>query len=280
MSRVLVTGAGGKTGRALLAAVRERGVTARAFVRDPDRVADVDVEVAIGDQRDVDSLVAALDGVDAVYAIAPNVSSHEVEMGRAVVAACQRAPVDRLVFHSVVHPQLTAMPHHADKARVEEHVIESGLAWTVLQPNAYLQNLAGYLADLRAGRYLVPYATDRPIAMVDLRDVAEVAAACLVDNVGVHATFELSGPEAVTPTDVARVASAVLGREVVAQRQEPDDWAGANVHLDDEPRRRLHAMFAHYDRHGSPGDATVLTCLLGRAPRDLRAYLTELSAAS
>lgn len=295
--RVLVTGAGGKTGRAVVDALTARGAGVRALVRDPDRHAALsvessdrpadgirrreapdrrrDVEVVRGDQRVVDDLVAALEGCAAVYAIAPNVSPHERAMARAVVEACGTAGVTRLVFHSVIHPQLSAMPHHADKAAAEESVITSGLDWTILQPNAYLQNLAGYAALLRAGTYRVPYATDRGLAMVDLRDVASVAAGCLLDGRGVHGCFELSGPDEVSPDDVARVAGAILGTEVLAERWDPGAWVDAQE-VSDAARYRLHAMFVHYDRHGSPGDATVLGLLLGHRPSTLTSYLGEL----
>jgi NAD(P)H dehydrogenase (quinone) len=283
--RVLVTGAGGKTGRAVIAALGRRGVGARAFVRSPDRIAELvetshlDVEVATGDQRATADLTGALEGVTAVYAIAPNVSPDEVTMGRAAIDACRRAGVERLVFHSVVHPQLTAMAHHTDKGRVEELLVGSGLDWTILQPNAYLQNLAAYVDALRGGRYEVPYRVDAGLAMVDLDDVAEVAARCLVEGLGVHASFELSGPAEVTPNEVAAVAAELLGRPVTATRLDPDGWATtAGADLPTETRARLHAMFRDYDAHGSPGDATVLTALLGRPPRDLRQVLSELLA--
>jgi NAD(P)H dehydrogenase (quinone) len=277
---VLVTGAGGKTGRAVMQALARHGARPRAFVRDAAKVADLDVEVAVGDQRRVDDLVAALGGADAVYAIAPNVSAHEVEMGEAIVTACQRAGVTRLVFHSVIHPQLTAMPHHTDKGRVEERVIASGLDWTILQPNAYLQNIGAQVAALRDGTYRTPYAVDAGLAMVDLADVAEVAARALVDDLGVHATFELSGPDEVTGQQVAAVAAELLGRPVVAERLSPATWAAENAGLPDVARERLLAMFTDYDRHGSPGDATVLTALLGRPPRGLRDVLRDLLAAA
>ncbi len=276
---MLVTGAGGKTGRALVGALVARGARVRAVVRSPGRHADLqadDVDLVAADQRDVAALTAALEGCDAAYAIAPNVSEHEIEMGAAIAEAAARAGVTRLVYHSVIHPQLRAMPHHADKGRVEELVIESGTDWTILQPNAYLQNLGGYLDRLRDGVYPVPYATDRGSAMVDLDEVAEVAARCLLDDVGVHATFELSGPAEVTPEDVAAAAGRRLSLEVVARRQDPDDWAAANTSLPAVTRERLHAMFRHYDQHGSTGDATVLRALLGREPRGLDDVLAEL----
>jgi NAD(P)H dehydrogenase (quinone) len=276
--RVLVTGAGGKTGRAVTAALRRHGARPRGLFRDTDRELPRHVEVAVGDQRRVDDLVAALDGVHAVYAIAPNVSPHEVEMGEAIVTACRRAGVRRLAFHSVIHPQLTAMPHHTDKGRVEELLVGSDLDWTILQPNAYLQNVAGSLEDLRAGTYRVPYATDARLAMVDLEDVAKVAARVLVEGTGVHGTFELSGPEEVTGARVAEVAAELLGRPVVAERLAPEDWAAQKGDLPDVTRERLLAMFTAYDRSGSPGDATVLAALLGRPAGTLHRVLTELLA--
>jgi len=278
--RVLVTGAGGRTGRTVLTALTDRGADAVALVRGPGRVDDLDIEAVHGDQLQVGDLVAALDGVDAVYAVNPNMSPHELAMTRALLDACRRAGVQRLVQHSVVHPQLAAMPHHADKARAEELVVESGLAWTILQPNAYLQNLDGSTGDLRAGRYRVPYSPDAASAMVDLHDVADVAARCLVDDLAVHATLELSGPAEVSPTDVVATATDLLGHAVEVEQVDPDAHARA-IRGEDDPEgaARMAAMFRHYDSHGSPGDATVLTALLGRPPTDLRTHLARLLTA-
>jgi uncharacterized protein YbjT (DUF2867 family) len=201
---VLVTGAGGKTGAAVLAALRARGARTVGLVRSDHHPAPAADEVVVGDQRDPAVLDRAMADVEAVYAVAPNLSPDELGMASAVVAACERAGVRRLVLHSVVHPQLRTMPHHADKARAEEVVVTSGLAWTVLQPNAYLQNLAAYVPGMREGVLRVPYAVDRVLASVDLADVAAVAARVLLEDVGVHGTFELSGPAEDTPIDVGR----------------------------------------------------------------------------
>lgn len=281
--RVVVTGAGGKTGRAVLAAVRARGAAATGVVRTPDHAARLPegVDAVVGDQRDAALLARALEGADAVHLIAPNMSPDDVAMAEAAVAACAVAGVRRAVLHSVVHPQLTAMPHHADKARAEEVLLASDVAWTLLQPNAYVQNLLGDPGSLRAGRLAVPYDVDARSALVDLADVAEVASRCLLDGLGVHATFELSGPAEVSARDVAAAAATALGRGVTAERLDPEEWvAGAAPAgpAGEERRRRLLAMVRHYDRHGSPGDATVLRALLGREPTAMPAVVARVLA--
>lgn len=280
MRRVLVTGAGGKTGAAVLAALAAAGARTVALVRSdrpPSLVAD---ERVVGDQRDVDVLARAMVGVDATYAIAPNLSPDEVAMTRAALEACDRSGVRRFVLHSVVHPQLRTMPHHADKGRAEELVIESGLDWTILQPNAYLQNLAAYVKGMTAGLLRVPYAVGPGHALVDLRDVAAVAASALLDDLGVHATFELSGPRECSMVDVAAEASRIRGHAVEVERVDPDEHVAGLPGLDPERRSRLVAMLRHYDLHGSPGDATVLRGLLGREPGGLGEVLDLLLGAT
>jgi NAD(P)H dehydrogenase (quinone) len=285
-TRVLVTGAGGKTGLAILRALTSRGIPACGLVRDPTAAARVvevtgDADAAVqGDQRDVDDLRRALTGCDAVYAIAPNMTPHEVEMAAALLAAARHSGVRRLVYHSVVDPDEPAMPHHADKAEVEAMLAaDDHLAWTVLRPNAYAQNLAGYLDGMRAGLIEVPYATDRVSAFVDLQDVAVVAADVLGAGSEVGAHLELSGPELVSTDDVATMATTLLDHPVQARRIEVDTWASGAGHLSAETRHRLGAMFRHYDRFGSPGDPTTLRRLLGREPGRVLDVLARLLGA-
>ena len=267
---VLVTGAAGKTGRAVIAALRARGAPVRALVHRAEqtgvvREAGAD-EVVVGDQRDVTTLTDALSGTACVYAIAPNMHPDEVAMGEALVAACRRAGVGRLVYHSVINPHASAMPHHHDKLTVEEHLLESGLVPTVLRPNAYHENVLGYLDEMLAtGRYTVPYGVTRPLWSVALDDVAVLAARVCTEDGHAHATYDLSGPDGVTAADVARTVGMLTGRPVLARPLAPDDWADERG-LTGETRRRLTAMAAHYDAHGSPGNPRVLRCLLDRVP--------------
>lgn len=249
---IAVVGAHGKTGRAVVTTLRARGVRPLALVRRPSG-ADGERVMDLLDER---SVARALDGVSVLYHLAPNVHPAEEAIGAAVVDAAAAAGVGRLVFHSVLHPQVSAMPHHWAKLRVEERVVESGLAWTVLQPAAYLQNLA-----VDGGALRVPYDLDAPFSLVDLADVAEAAAVVLTEDGHACATYELAGPRAVTVREMA----AALG--VRPERVDAADWLAARD-LSPYAREALAAMFAHYDRHGLVGNPRVLAGLLGRPPRD------------
>ena len=108
----------------------------RALVRRAESGAAVKVmgaaEVAIGSFQDSAALARAAAGARAIYHICPNVSRDELAFACAVVAAAQAQGVARFVYHSVLHPQVEAMPHHWAKMRVEEMLFASGLALTIL----------------------------------------------------------------------------------------------------------------------------------------------------
>lgn len=240
-ARVAVVGGTGKTGRFVTAALRARGVEA----------------TPLGRSAWID-MVGALVGCGAAYVIAPNMHADEAGYVESVAQAAQRAGVPRLVLHSVASPYLPAMPHHIGKARAEDVVRRSGLAWTILQPGAYLQNLPRGGSTIR-----VAYRPDAPFGFADLGDLAEVAANVLLEDGHDGATYELASFRA-TVADVAAAAGADL--EVVT----PDEWCAAEgAGLEPRVREWLLAMFAYYDRFGLPVGTLPMTTLLGRPPTGL-----------
>ena len=153
---ILVTGASGKTGRAVVRALVARGAAVRALVYRPAQVQPLRElgarQVIAGDMRDRPTVERAAQGVRALYHICPNMSPDEFIIGRTVVGAARSAGLSHIVYHSVLHPQTEAMPHHWAKLRVEEHLFECGLPYTILQPAAYMQNiLAGWRSILEDG---------------------------------------------------------------------------------------------------------------------------------
>jgi NAD(P)H dehydrogenase (quinone) len=174
---ILVTGAGGKTGKAVSKALVARGATVRAFVRSSAHRAALMTmgvnEVVVGTMNDSNAISQALRGTDAVYHICPNVHPQEVAFARLLISAAADLGVSRLIYHSVLHPQIEAMPHHWNKLQVEEMLLSSALDITILQPTAYMQNSLAQWDDMVGDRiYRVPYPTETRLSLVDLDDVA------------------------------------------------------------------------------------------------------------
>lgn len=271
---ILVTGAGGKTGRAVIAALDQ---PVRAAVRAEEQAEQLDAdESVVVDLLEPETLGAAFEAARAVYHICPNLHAREVEIGRNVLQAAARAGVEHFVLHSVLHPQLQAMPHHWNKLLVEELLIDSGLAFTVLQPASYMQNLLPEWWRVRLrSQYHVPYPVDARFSPVDLVDVAEVAAIVLASGNHHGAIYELAGPEAHTPKSIADEMSHALGKIVTAVEIPLVDWPFPDG-LDDQRRKLLIQMFEYYAEHGLWGNSRALEHLLGRRPTTLGEYLNRL----
>ena len=282
---ILVTGAAGKTGRAVVKAVAASGKRVRAFTRNPNHANALfalgAAEVNVGRFTDARALALAAGGVEAIYHICPNVSPHEVAYARAVASAARDHGVRRFVYHSVLHPQIEAMPHHWQKMRVEEMLLASGFDLTVLRPTAYMQNILnvwdGIIAD---GMFRVPYPAETRLSLVDLDDVGEAAAIVLMQHGHGGATYELVGTKPLSQTEVASAIGVALGRVVRVEAETPTAWEtrAATRGVGEQERAVLAAMFRYYASHGLIGSAYTLRWLLGRPPNDLAAFLGRVAA--
>jgi uncharacterized protein YbjT (DUF2867 family) len=240
---MVVTAAGGQTGAAVVRALWSRGHRVRAVVsgaRERPQLTALAADVVAADLRKTDGLEQVLAGAEVLYAIWPNFDPGEAAGMTALLGAARRAGVGRVVYHSVASPYAPAMPHHVGKAVSEDLVRRSGLAWTILQPGAYLQNL-----DL-SGPLDLPYSPDVRFGFLDLADLGRAAAVVLTEPGHGGATYELA----------TRVATV---RELA-------DEAGVPVRRVDDPGTHLwlSAMFAYYDDHGLPVGTRVLDALVRR----------------
>jgi len=277
---ILVSGAAGKTGRAVTRALVSRGVRVRAMVRCDEQRSVLRtlgaVETAFGDMQIKECWTEATQGCRAVYHICPNMHPDEYEIGLLAMDAARSAGVSRFVYHSVLHPQTEAMPHHWQKLRVEEKLLQSGLSFTIMQPAVYMQNLLVHWHSIvERGVLPVPYAADTVLAMVDLHDVAESAAQVLVEAGHLGATYELVGPQCLNQEQVAKTLSNALRRPISVEVVPRTEWAhGARTAgLGEVQIASLLAMFEYYERHGFRGNPNVLQFLLGREPHSLAAFV-------
>ncbi|HEX7666359.1 MAG TPA: SDR family oxidoreductase [Polyangiaceae bacterium] len=211
---ILVTGATGKIGSHALKLLSEAGVPARAFVRDPSRLfgGPPGVEIVKGDLDDAASLRAALTGVDAVLLItAPN-AKQELD----VVAEAKDLGVKKIVKVSSMgadpNSKLTLARGHFD---VEAALKASGLKWTILRPGMFAQNFLQFAESIRQqGKFFASVKQGR-IAMIDVRDIAEVAVKALLDAAHDGKTYLLTGPSALSYDEAAAILSGALDKTVV-----------------------------------------------------------------
>ncbi|MFW3171714.1 SDR family oxidoreductase [Geodermatophilus sp. CPCC 206100] len=273
---IVVTAAGGQTGTAVVRALRRRGEAVRAVVSRPGprpELAELGAEVVAAELTQPLPWADVLAGADALYLIWPNFDPDEAEGAAAIFGEARRAGVPRVVYHSVLRPQARAIPHHAAKDRAEEALDAAGLAWRVLQPCAYAQNLDDALSEVaRTGRLRSAWGLRTAQSLVDLTDVAEAAAVLLTEDGLDGGTFEVAGPEPLPAGRIAELMGQRLGRDVavedvVPRGPVPAAYAGRC--------RRL--MFDHYRAHGFVGSPRVLTALLGRPPRGYAEHLADVA---
>ena len=277
---ILVTGAAGKTGKAIVRQLAAQAKLVRAWVKREEQISalrDLGAkEVVVGDIINAQTYQQAVQDTSAIYHICPNMHLYEVEIGQKAIAAAEAAGVKRFVYHSVLHPQTQKMPHHWHKLFVEEMLFESSLAITIVQPAAYMQNIFGsWSSIMNEGVYRVPYPVDTRLSIVDLEDVAAAAVTILTQPGHSYATYELAGPQSLSPQEVAAMLSQVLDRSIRAEQITIQQWRAQAANMSQYALTTLSQMFAYYGRYHFQGNSNVLRWLLGREPTDFRAFLSR-----
>ena len=280
---ILLTGAAGKTGKAILNTLLPHGVSVRSLVRSNQQADEIrsigGKYIVLGDLRDNDSLTEAMKGITSIYYICPNMAPDELEIGKNLIRIARQNGVTRFVYHSVFHPQIEAMPHHWQKMRMEEYLFESGMDFTILQPCAYMQNiLSGWQSITERGIYAVPYATSARISIVDLQDVAAVAEIVLTQRDHKNAIYELAGPEPLSQDEVAATLATELNRPVDAVALDLADWVenARSSGMDERSISTLIKMFEYYEKFGLTGNANVLSYLLKRPATQFSEFVQRI----
>ncbi len=220
---VLVAGATGKQGGAAVEALLTRGHKVRALVRNPASPAAValrerGVEIFTGDFTDRDSLVRAMRGVDAVYAMStPYGQGNEIAQGTTVAGAAKEAHVGHLVFSSVASAdRATGIGHFDDKYEGERYIKASGGPYTIVAPVFFMENLVApwTIPGLRQGKLAVALPAGRSLQQIGVADIgAFVAAVIERGNTVFGRRYDIAGDE-LTGDQAAAVLSKVTGRAI------------------------------------------------------------------
>jgi len=208
---ILVTGATGNAGGAVVRALADAGEQVRAVVRDADRAPlPAGVEAVAGDLNEPDTLAPHFDGVTAAFLLSGYEGLEET------LAEMRRAGVERVVLLSSSAAPTGDLTNAVARYHIlsERAVQESGLGWTFLQPNSFMTNTFQWLPQLRQGDVIrAPFPGAR-VATIDPDDIGAVATAALTSDAHEGRAYRLSGPESLLPADRVAILADVLGREL------------------------------------------------------------------
>jgi uncharacterized protein YbjT (DUF2867 family) len=268
---ILVAGAAGNIGGALVGALAEAGQPVRALTRSARRDRfPAGVELAAGDLNDPASLRPALDGADGVFLL-PGYADMP-----GVLAEARRAGVRTVVQLSGMSAGSGDMSNAITAYMVtsERAARESGLAWTIVRPAAFMTNALRWLPQLRAGDVVrAPFGHVRS-AVTDPADIAAVAAVTLTAQGHESRVYEVSGPQALTPADQVAILGQALGRDLRFEAL-TDEEARAEMSAT-TPAKYVDAFFDFYVG-GALDESKVLPTVrevTGRPPRTFTQWVS------
>lgn len=279
--RILVIGATGTIGRDVLQGLAGRGVPVRALSRRAGEGPREGISWVGGDLGDPPSLAPAFDGIDRVFLLTGNDASM-VRLQKNAIRAAREAGAAHVVKLSALgasdHSRsLIGLWHWV----VERALMESGMAWTVLRPHHFMQNLLEQ-RDAVAGEGVVRSAAgEGRIPFIDTRDIADVVVQALTEPGHAGRTHTLTGGEAISYRDATAILAEELGRPLRYLPEAPET-AWPRLVAEGVPEWQASALLAiaAYQRAGGPTERTTDTVerIAGRPPRTFREFARDHAA--
>jgi uncharacterized protein YbjT (DUF2867 family) len=250
-----------------------RGVSVRAMIRsagDEARVTQSSAMPVVADFDDLVSLSAALDGVTRAYLVTPSSAAAQEQQIRFAEVA-ERAGVRQIVllsqFASDENSPVRFLRYHA---AVERRIQELGLGFTFLRPNLFFQGLFAFAGTISSdGRFYAPIG-DARVSAVDVRDIAAVATAALTEPGHEGKTYTITGPAAITHSEIADALSAASGSQIAFVDVPPDAFRASLEGV--LPEWQLDGLVEDYEHYARGEAEAVLPTVLeitGQEPRDI-----------
>lgn len=281
---ICVTGAGGTLGSEVLAQLQAVGSPLRAAFHSDDK-ADAararGIDTTLIDYEDDSSLREAFAGCDALFLLGHN-AIDQTELELAAVAAAREAGVRRIVKQSVMGAEDDAYSLAHVHRPVEKAIEASGMGWTFLRPNSFMQNVMTFMSPtIRAESAFYSASGDARISHVDVRDIAAVAVHALMDVAHNGKAYTLTGPDALSYDDLATLLTQATGRTIIHVDLPPNElhYGMVDMGMPEEIADRLLDL----ERYFRSGQAARITddirLVTGRAPRTFAHYASECATA-
>ena len=274
---ILITGASGNVGKAVLREAIRNGGDVRAMYRSDKDAANAPsgCTTVIADYSDKLSLRVAVQGVDAAYVVCSPIPQL-VEFESNMLDACKESGVKHIVLNSALGAGDYTKSFPSWHRKVEDKLKATGMSYTILRPNGFLQNIATYNASsIRAQGAFYAAMGDAKVSYLDVSDIAIVAVKALQGGSHAGKTYELNGPEAISSAELARRISRVAGRTVnfvdIPESAQRDAMLGLGM-----PEWQVTAILElqqYYKMGGGAKTDGLLKSLIGRDPVTLDQYL-------
>jgi len=279
MQMILVTGATGLIGGAVLRRLSQAGVPARALTRDMKKAQTMPgVTWVAGDLGKPETLPAAFEGAKTLFLLTHYLEDM-VELQHNAIAAARAAGVTHVVkvsaFAASDHSKAPIGRWHY---HVEKELQESGLGWTMLRLHHFMQNLLAQAEYVKNEGAIYSPSGDGKIPYVDGRDVGAVAAVTLTTPGHLGKKYVLTGSEAMSYRQAAEIIAAVIGKPVRFVDESPDQARARRVR-EGVPPAVIESVLAigAYQRAG--GKTVTITStiadLTGRPPRTVEEFVRE-----
>ena len=213
---ILITGASGSVGKAVLQEAIRTGSKVRGMFRSKEDAAKApsECEAVLADYADKQSLRKALDGVSAVYVVCSPIPQL-VELESNMVDACKEAGVKHVVLNSALGAGDYPKSFPGWHRKVEDKLKAAGMSYTIVRPNGFLQNIVAFNApSIRTQGAFYAAMGDAKVSYLDVGDIAVVAVKSLHGGAHGGKTYELNGPEAISNQELAKRISKITGRTV------------------------------------------------------------------
>ena len=277
---MLITGATGTVGSEVVKRLSAHGIQVRAVTRDPRKVEAhrlPHVHVVHGDFEDVESMRRACAGVDRAFLVT-NSTARTEEQQVAFTRVAHESGVQHIVKLSQLHADVRSpgrfLRYHA---AVEAAIYASGLTFTFLRPNLYMQGLLNFHQSIREQSTFYIAARDARISAVDVRDLADVAVAAPTTAEHDNKVYALTGPEALTFTEMAHQLSRAVGRTITFVDVPPASMQAALADLG-FPAWQAEGLLeelAMYRRGEAAEVEAGVRDALGRPPRAFAAFARD-----
>ena len=275
---ILITGSSGSVGKAVLQEAIRKESKVRGMYRSREEAAKAPSgwEAVLADYADKQSLREALDGVNSVYVVCSPIPQL-VELESNMVDACKESGVKHVVLNSAMGAGDYPKSFPGWHRKVEDKLKGTGLSYTILRPNGFLQNIVAYNApSIRAQGAFYAAMGDAKVSYLDVGDIAVVAVKSLHGGAHAGKTYELNGPEAISNQELAKRISKVTARTVnyvdIPESGQRESMLGLGM-----PEWQVTALLElqqYYKQGGGARTDGLLQSLIQRAPVTLDQYLT------